>query len=199
MSNQPRPEAEIRLEKLEQLQKLGIEPYPQVVPEHITVEEAVTKKDGHGVATVGRITSIREHGKSSFMDIEDDGHKLQLFFKQDETGEKEYGLLRLLDHGDYLWVKGEMFTTKAGQLSLKIKEFQLLAKSLLPIPDGWHGLSDIETRYRQRTLDFKINAEAKIIIETRSKVVEAIREFFTRHGFMEIHTPILQPIPCGGR
>ncbi len=90
-----------------------------------------------------------------------------------------------------------MFTTKAGQLSLKVKEVQLLAKSLLPIPDSWHGLSDIETRYRQRALDFKINHDARKIIAARAKVVEATREFFIKHGFLEIHTPILQPIPGG--
>ncbi len=194
--NQPRPEAEIRLEKLEELKKLGIEPFPAIVPAHITTEEARTKKDGAKVAAVGRITGMRGHGGSAFWDIEDAGHKLQLFLKKDEIG-KDYETLKLLDHGDYIWVDGEMFTTKAGELSLKVTKFQLLAKSLLPVPDGWHGLSDVETRYRQRTLDFKTNEEAKKIIETRSKVVEAIREFFSRHGFIEIHTPILQPIPGG--
>ena len=196
MTQQPKPEAEVRLEKLEQLKKLGIEPFPAVVPAYITVEEARTKKEGTKVAVNGRITGIRGHGGSAFLDIEDEGHKLQLFLKRDGIG-KDYDLLKLLDHGDYLWVEGEMFTTKAGELSLKVIKFQLLAKSLLPVPDGWHGLSDVETRYRQRTVDFKANDKAREIIATRSKVVEAIREFFSRHGFIEIHTPVLQPIPGG--
>ncbi|MEX1051805.1 MAG: lysine--tRNA ligase [Patescibacteria group bacterium] len=196
MTHQPKPEAEVRLEKLEELKKLGIDPYPAAVPAYITIEEARTKKDGAKLATLGRITGMRGHGGSAFLDIEDEGHKLQLFFKKDEVG-KEYDLLKLFDHGDYLWVEGEMFTTKAGELSLKVKKFQLLAKSLLPVPDGWNGLSDVETRYRQRTLDFKTNDQAKKIIVTRAKVVEATREFFVRHGFLEVHTPILQPIPGG--
>lgn len=191
-----KPESRVRLEKLEELKKLGIEPFPATTPAHITIEEARTKKDGVAVAMVGRITGVRGHGGLAFLDIEDEGHKLQLFFKKDEVG-KDYDILKLLDHGDYIWVEGEMFTTKAGELSLKVKKFQLLAKSLLPVPDGWHGLSDVETRYRQRTLDFKTNEEAKKIIATRSKVVKAIREFFSRHGFIEIHTPTLQPIPGG--
>lgn len=190
-------EAQIRLEKLEQLKKLGVNPYPQTVPEHLTVMEAKSKKEGAALAVVGRVLATREHGKSTFLDLVDEGEKLQLYFKQDEIGERDYSHLALLDIGDFLWAKGELFTTKAGELSLKIKEYQLLAKSLLPIPEHWHGLSDVETRYRSRALDFKINETAKSLIETRSKVVELIREFFMRHGFLEIHTPILQPIPGG--
>ena len=192
-----KPEAQIRLEKLAQLKKLGIDPFPHTTPTYITIEEALSKKEHSKVATVGRITAIRGHGRSSFFDLEDDGHKLQLFLKQDEVGEKEYKILKLLDHGDYLWVEGEMFMTKAGELSLKVKKFQLLAKSLLPVPDGWHGLSDIETRYRQRVIDFKINKNARKTIEARSKTVEITRQFFIKQGFIEIHTPILQPIPGG--
>lgn len=192
-----KPEAEIRLEKLEALKKLGINPYPNTTPEHKTIAEALDKKDGAQIAIVGRLTGTRGHGKATFADLEDPEAKLQLFFKQDEVGEKQYELLDLIDIGDYLWVSGEMFTTKAGELSLKVKEFTLLAKSLLPIPEGWHGLSDIETRYRQRTLDFKINPEARKIITARSKVISFIRDWFERNGFIEIQTPILQPIPGG--
>jgi len=165
MANHSKPEAVIRLEKLEELRKLGIDPYPAIVPDHITIEEVLSKKEGGKFATVGRITSIRGHGKSSFIDLEDADHKLQLFVKEDEVGKKDYQLLKLLDHGDYLWAEGELFTTKSGQLTLKTNKALLLAKSLLPVPDGWHGLSDVETRYRQRTLDFKINDQAKKIIQ----------------------------------
>jgi len=192
-----KPEKEIRLDKLAELKRLGINPYPSVTPVHITIDEARGKKEGAKVATVGRLTGIRGHGKALFADLEDPESKLQLFFKQDVLGEKAYQLLHLLDTGDYLWVKGEIFTTKAGELSLQVKEFQLLAKSLLPVPEGWHGLTDVETRYRQRALDFKTNADARKIIQTRAKVVEVIREFFLRHGFLEVQTPILQPIPGG--
>lgn len=190
-------EKEIRSEKLAELIKRGVNPYPNVTPEHIVIEEARTKKEGAKVATVGRITAIREHGKSTFIDCVDEENRLQTYFKEEEIGTKQYELLKLLDNGDYLWISGELFTTKAGELSLKVKEFQLLAKSLLPIPDAWHGLSDVETRYRSRALDFKINPDAKKIIETRAQIIQSIREFFDRHGFLEVQTPILQPIAGG--
>lgn len=190
-------EREIRLEKLEQLKKLGINPYPNTTPEHAVIEEVRGKKTGAQAATVGRVTAIREHGKSTFFDVVDDDHKLQVYFKQDDIGEQNYELLKLLDVGDYLWASGEVFITKAGEKSLKVASYELLAKSLLPIPDAWHGLTDVEARYRQRTLDFKINPEAKKTIQTRSQVITFIREWFTRHGFIEIQTPVLQPIPGG--
>lgn len=190
-------EREIRLEKLEELKQLGINPYPNVTPEHEVIEAVRRQKEGAKAATVGRVSAIRGHGASTFMDLVDEDQKLQVYFKLDEVGEKNYELLKLFDIGDYLWAEGELFITKAGELSLKAKKFELLTKSLLPIPDAWHGLTDVEARYRQRTLDFKINPEAKKIIETRSQVVQIVREFFERHGFLEVHTPILQPIPGG--
>ncbi len=190
-------EAVIRLEKLEQLKKLGINPYPSQTPEHLVIEEARTKKEGSKVSVVGRLTAMRSHGKISFADLEDPTSKLQLFFKFDEMGEKHYHLLELLDIGDYLWVSGELFTTKAGELSLKARELQLLSKSLLPVPEGWHGLTDVETRYRQRALDFKTNPQARKIIVTRSQIISSIRSFLDRHGFIEIETPVLQAIPGG--
>jgi lysyl-tRNA synthetase class 2 len=190
-------EAAIRLEKLEELKKLGIDPYPAAIPDHTTIHQVRLLKEGDTAATLGRVSAIREHGKSTFIDLVDEQQKVQTYFKLDEVGERTYSLLSLFDIGDYLWVSGELFTTKAGELSLKVKESKLLAKSLLPIPEHWHGLSDVETRYRSRALDFKINEDAYKIIQTRSKIVELIRDFFTRHGFIEIHTPILQPIPGG--
>ncbi|MDP3992733.1 MAG: lysine--tRNA ligase [bacterium] len=192
---QSRPESEIRLDKLEQLKKLGINPYPSVTPEYITIEEVRGKKDGAKVATVGRLTSIRKHGKIAFLDLVHEEHKIQLFSSLDNK--EVFELIDLLDTGDYVWVSGELFTTKAGELTLKADSCQLLAKSLLPIPEGWHSLEDVETRYRQRALDFKTNPEARKIIATRSKIVGIIRDFFVRHGFIEIHTPVLQPIPGG--
>src|SRR3990167_9386727 len=127
MESQSRPESEIRLDKLEQLKKLGVNPYRSVRPEHITISEARGKKEGAKVAIVGRVTAIRSHGKSTFFDLQEDEAKLQLYFKLDEVGDKNYELIELFDHGDYLWVSGEIFITKAGELSLKAKECQLLA------------------------------------------------------------------------
>jgi len=195
--NQSRPESEIRLDKLRQLKQLGVNPYPSATPRHITIEEAISKQEGAKVAVVGRTTAIRSHGKSTFIDLQENEAKLQLYFKLDQVGEKKYQLIELFDHGDYLWVTGELFITKAGELSLKVEDFQMLSKSLLPIPEGWHALEDIETRYRQRALDFKTNPEARRIILTRSKVISTLRHFLERHGFIEINTPVLQPISGG--
>ncbi len=193
--SQSRPESEIRLEKLERLKKLGINPYPSVTPEYITIGEVRLKKDGATVATVGRLTSIRKHGKIGFLDLTHEDKKIQLFSSVDNK--EVFELIDLLDTGDYVWAEGELFTTKAGELTLKADSCQLLAKSLLPIPELWHQLEDIETRYRQRALDFKINEEARRIIKTRSKIISTLREFLERHGFLEVATPILQPIPGG--
>lgn len=195
--SQNKPEAEIRLDKLNELKKRGVNPYPSKAPDFHFIADVRKKKEGETAATVGRITAIREHGKSTFFDIEDPEEKLQIYFKLDEVGEKSYELLKLLDIGDYVWTTGEMFITKAGELSLKAKEFQLLSKSLLPIPEGWHGLTDVETRYRSRSLDFKINRSARDIIIARSKIISGIRDYLDRHGFIEITTPVLQPIPGG--
>lgn len=196
MKQTNKPEREIRLDKLQALKDLGIDPYPNVTPPHIEIEEVRHQKIGKEVATVGRITGMRGHGKIAFIDLEDPKSKIQLFFQADRLPQ-DFTLLSLIDIGDYLWVSGELFTTKAGELSILIKKFVLLAKSLLPIPEGFHGLSDVETRYRSRTLDFKVNPEARSTIEIRSKTIELIRTFFVRNGFIEIQTPILQPIPGG--
>jgi lysyl-tRNA synthetase class 2 len=195
--SQNKPEAEIRIDKLNQLKELGINPYPSKTPSYQTIAEVRKKKEGEEAKTVGRITAIREHGKSTFFDLEDPEEKLQLYFKLDEVGEKSYRLLKLLDVGDYLWVSGETIITKAGEFTLKVKEFQLLSKSLLPIPDNWQGLTDVETRYRSRSLDFKINKSSREIIKTRGQIIKIIRDFLDRHGFIEITTPVLQPIPGG--
>lgn len=195
MTEQSRPESEIRLEKLEQLKKLGINPYPSATPEHIVIEEVRRKKDGAKVATVGRLTSIRKHGKIAFLDLTHEDHKIQLFSSIDNK--EVFELIDLLDTGDYIWVEGELFTTKAGELTIKLTKLILLAKALLPIPEGWNGLEDAETRYRQRALDFKTNPEARKIIQTRSKIISTLRHFLERHGFIEITTPVLQPIPGG--
>src|SRR6185369_4953251 len=134
MEIQPRPESEIRLEKLEQLKKLGVNPYPSVTPDHNTIEEVCAKKDGAKVATVGRVTSIRKHGKIAFLDLIHEDKKIQLFSSIDN--QNVFNLIDLLDTGDYLHATGELFTTKAGELTIKLTQLTMLSKALLPIPEG---------------------------------------------------------------
>lgn len=189
-------ESQIRLEKLAQLRKDGIDPYPVVTPEHISLEQARKHNEGDTVATVGRIGALRSHGKTTFVDLVNHDHKLQLLFKSDALNDL-YETVSLLDTGDYLHANGELFITKAGELTLLVSSYTILAKALMPIPEHWHGFSDTEARYRLRSLDFKINKEARDIIKIRSRVVSKIRELLDKNDFLEITTPVLQPIPGG--
>lgn len=191
-----RSERDIRLDKLAGLVKEGVDPYPSQTPEYQPLAEVKKSASGEIGATVGRIGGLRTHGKATFLDLVEGEEKLQLYCQLDQLGGK-YHLIKYFDPGDYLWVKGELFLTKTGEPTLKLTDLVLLAKSLLPIPDSWQGLKDIETRYRQRTLDFKINPGARQTIATRAKLIRAIRRFFDERGFLEIETPILQPIPGG--
>ncbi|MEK7548719.1 MAG: lysine--tRNA ligase [Patescibacteria group bacterium] len=194
-------EREIRLDKLKELVRMGVDPYPGQTPEHQPLAEVKKLAVGEIAATVGRLNGLRTHGQASFLDlVAPDSlggeEKLQLYGQVDLLEEK-YDLVKYLDLGDYLWVRGEFFLTKTGEPTLKLQDLVLLAKSLLPIPDSWQGLKDTETRYRHRTLDFKINSRARQTIATRSKIIQATRQYFDQLGFLEIETPILQPIPGG--
>lgn len=194
---QVKSEAAVRRDKLQALRELGIDPYPSETPEFMPLSEARQVKVGGVVGVAGRITGMRTHGRATFFDLTDEETKLQLYLRFDLVGEDNYEFLKFYDAGDYLWAKGEIFTTHAGELSLKVSDFRLLSKSLLPIPDSWQGLKDVETRYRQRTLDFKVNPQARLSLKTRTKVIQTIRQFFDKRDFLEVQTPILQPIPGG--
>ncbi|MDD3774094.1 MAG: lysine--tRNA ligase, partial [Patescibacteria group bacterium] len=185
-----------RLEKLENLKNEGINPYPSVALNCGSIANVREKKEGE-VIIAGKIISLRSHGKSTFADLEDESAKIQLYFKLDNLGEKKYQDLSLLDAGDYIQVKGDLFSTHAGELTVEIKEFSILAKSLLPIPDKWYGLKDTEIRYRKRFLDLIINDNARNNLRIRSKIVSSLRSFMEKNNFIEIETPVLQPIPGG--
>ena len=189
------PESEIRLQKLKTLRSKGIDPYPSFVPEFTEITEAIKGKEGDKLAISGRITAMRDHGKATFLDISSE-EKLQTLAKDDVLGEN-YDLIPLLDIGDFIWAKGDLFKTKTGQLTLNIEELKILSKSILPVPEHFHGLTDVETRYRQRSLDFKINKEARDIIRVRSEVIANLRGYLEKNDFIEIQTPILQAIPGG--
>jgi len=187
-------ESQIRLEKYQELKKSGVEVFPSDTPEHIALSQAKKLSEGKKVAIVGRIVGLRTHGKIAFLDLFEDEEKIQVFV---DAQQPFFETIKLLDSGDYLYVKGQLFLTKAGELTVKAQKLQLLAKALLPIPESWQGLSDIETRYRQRALDFKVNPVAREIIKKRSHVIRLMRAFLDNLDFIEIQTPILQAIPGG--
>ena len=139
---------------------------------------------------------MRGHGAIVFADLLDESGKLQLFFKNDNLGE-DYKLLEFLDVGDFIQVAGKLFITKAGETTLEASSFKLLAKSLRPLPEKWHGLSDVETRYRQRYVDLIVNPKVKELFYQRSKIITALRNFLVLKGFLEVDTPTLQPIAGG--
>lgn len=188
---------QIRIDKLNQIKKLGIDPYPARCLRKQTITQAL-KSLNKKTAVVGRIKSWRGHGKIQFADLIDESGKIQLVFKADELDKKKLGFLKLLDIGDFLAVQGKVFKTKAGETSILAKDFQLLTKSIRPLPDKWHGLKNVEERYRKRYLDILMNPDVKKVFKARSKVVSAIREFLEKRGYIEVETPILQPIYGGG-
>jgi len=145
----------------------------------------------------GRLVGIRNHGKITFADFKDSSGKLQLYLSSQELGEKYQLFLDLVDLGDILGVKGKVFKTKRGELSLEVDDFKVLAKSLHPLPEKWHGLRDVEARYRQRYLDLIVNPSVREIFELRTRIIKLIREFLDQRGFQEVETPMLQPLPGG--
>lgn len=192
-----------RLKKLAFLKKTGINPYPiksrrthvieQVLTEFERLQRAKTK-----LHLVGRIRSIREHGGSCFLHFEDGTARIQAYFKLDKLGQKKYKLfLDNFDVGDFIEITGVLFKTKRGEKTVEVTDFSMLAKSLLPLPEKWHGLRDIEERFRKRYLDLLMNPEVKDKFKMRSQIIEQLRSFLSEQGFLEVETPILQPIPGG--
>ncbi len=185
-----------RIKKLNNIKKLGIDPYPAKAHQKNTIDEAI-KMMGKRVQVVGRIRSFRPHGKITFADLEDSSGRIQLFFSLNDLPGESYEFLNNLDLGDFIEASGEIFKTQAGETTVKIKNYTLLTKSLRPLPSAWYGLEDVEERYRQRYVDLIINPDVKKVFDTRHKVTRLIREFLQEKGFVEVETPILQPIYGG--
>ena len=187
----------IRIEKLLKIKEKGINPYPKRFDRTHTVREIQEEfAEDKPVTTAGRLIALRGHGKSTFANIIDDSDKIQLYFKKDILNEK-YSMLELLDLGDFIGIQGTTFITKTGEPTIVVEDIILLSKSIVPLPEKWHGLQDKELRYRQRHIDFIVNPEAKRAIKMRSKIVSQIRRFLDDKGFLEIETPILQPLYGG--
>jgi lysyl-tRNA synthetase class 2 len=187
---------QIRLGKLRDLRELGVDPFPagwDKLDDRIKNEELVEMELGAVVVAAGRIRGWREHGSIIFADLEDGSGRVQVVFKKENLGEKEWEVIELLDMGDFLGVEGPLFKTRAGELSIEVVGFKLLTKSVRPLPSKWHGLKNVEERYRKRYLDLLMNPEVKEVFEKRVRILSLLREYLDKHGFVEVETPILQP------
>jgi lysyl-tRNA synthetase class 2 len=198
---------ELRLQKLKQIEALGQRLYPskyeftQTIPQVLadysdkTAEQLENPRVSLRVA--GRIVAIRLMGKAGFSHLQQNGEKLQIYVKKDAVGDKGFELYRLLDLGDYIGVSGYLFRTRTGELSIHVEEITFLSKDLLPLPEKWHGLSDVELRYRQRYVDLIVNPEVRGVFLKRSKLVQSLRRSLDGQGFIEVETPMMQPIAGG--
>jgi len=192
-----------RVKKLKKLQEQGIDPYPEKSQRQFPINQALINfsrwaKDKKKIILAGRIWAIRKHGGAIFVDIKDQQAKIQLLLKKDELGEEKMKFFEdFFDLGDFLEAQGVLFKTKKGEKTLQVQDFKMLAKSLRPLPDIWYGLEDAEERFRRRYLDLLENETAKERFILRSKIISAIREFLDEKEYLEMETPILQPLYGG--
>ena len=187
---------QIRLEKIEKLRQMGINPYPYGFDKTHTIAQSL-QSEGQVVKTAGKIFSYREHGNIAFADLGDETGRIQIFFQKAKLGDDAFGSLKLLDIGDFIGVEGEVGRTVAGEISVIPEKYELLSKSLRALPNEWYGLKDVETRYRQRYLDLLLNPEVRERFNIRSKVISGVRNYLDDLGFYEIETPVLQPMYGG--
>ena len=190
----------VRREKMAAIAARGIEPFGRKYnfSHHAAdVTGCFDELEGQTVRLAGRVMAVRGHGKASFAHLMDMSGRVQLYFRQDAVGEAEYEEFGLLDIGDIIGVEGEVFRTQKGEISVKVVSFELLAKSLRPLPEKWHGLKDVETRYRQRYLDLIVNPEVRDTFVARSRVIKAFRQYFDAQGYLEVETPMMHPIAGG--
>lgn len=191
-----------RYQKVLRLRERGINPYPlRSSRTHLIADVRALFEKGEDVGVVklvGRMTANRWTGKITFADIRDGSGRIQLFLRQDNLGEATYkNFLKDFDLGDFVQVTGTLFTTKTGELTVQVAEIELLAKAIAPMPEKFHGLTDKETRYRQRYLDLMVNEEVREVFRTRQRILTAMRAYLDRKGFIEVETPALQPLYGG--
>ncbi|HXI10281.1 MAG TPA: lysine--tRNA ligase [Thermodesulfobacteriota bacterium] len=196
-----------RLGKLRGLRDSGINPYPNdykptdtcgaVSNDHSGSSKEDLEAKPVTVSVAGRIMAVRDFGKASFIQVRDRSGRLQAYMKKDILGEEAYALFKACDVGDIIGVEGTLFRTRTNELTIEAKKLRLLAKGLHPLPEKWHGLTDVEARYRQRYLDLMVNPEVKEVFLKRTRIVKFIREFLSAREFLEVETPMLQPIPGG--
>ena len=196
-----------RQSNLTEIAKLGVEIYPRTFDRQHTISGLV---DAYGqrshdeleaehvpTITSGRILAIRAFGKANFLVLSDGHAKIQAYLRQDALPELDFKIYKLLDFGDWVGVEGRLFRTKTNELTVWASRLHFLSKCLVPLPEKWHGLTDVEIRYRQRYLDLIVNPDSRSVFETRSRVIAAIREFMSARGYLEVETPMMQPMAGG--
>ena len=188
-----------RIDKLNALKQIGAEAYGRRFDKPLSIEAMLKDaKEGDFVQTAGRITALREHGKSSFLDLRDSSERVQVYIKADTIGKDIYAnIFKRLDIGDILGVKGRFFKTHTGQITINAEEITILAKGLRPLPEKWHGLKDVDTRYRQRYVDLIVNEEVRKVFQISSRIISKIREMLDKKGFLEVETPMMQSMAGG--
>lgn len=205
-------EHEVRVKKVEMMREQGIEPWPSLKPQ---TAHAQSLLDGYSVYAssheadrqeqdtkvyelVGRVISIRAHGKAAFVHLQDDSGKIQVYLKEDLIGSAQFANFeKFIDIGDILWVQGSLFKTQRGEISIRASSYALQSKCLHPLPEKFHGLHDIEVRYRQRYLDLICNHDSKNLLIQRFKIIQMVREFLASKQYLEVETPMLHPIAGG--
>jgi lysyl-tRNA synthetase class 2 len=196
-----------RAAHLDELVRLGVTAYPnrfdrrhgvgEVVAAHGEKSHDELEAEQPQTVTSGRILAMRSFGKANFLVLSDGLAKVQVYVRQDALPPLDFQIFKLLDFGDWVGVEGRLFRTRTNELTIWATRLHFLAKCMLPLPEKWHGLTDVETRYRQRYLDLVVNPESRRVFEIRSRVVAAIREFMTARGYLEVETPMMQPIAGG--
>ena len=207
MQFEPRDQFEQRQKKLEQIQALGLKAYPHefrwtdtvadIVAEFAETSGADLQAPTRDIRVAGRIVSIRLMGKAGFAHLQGSGKRIQIYVKKDVVGEGGFELFKLLDLGDWIGVRGHLFRTKTNELSVWVEELFFLSKALLPLPEKWHGLTDVELRYRQRYLDLIANEKSRQVFVTRARIIQELRRFFDERGYIEVETPMMHPLPGG--
>jgi lysyl-tRNA synthetase class 2 len=196
-----------RRANLEELRRLGVPPYPNRFDPQASVEEIVHAHGGKSgeeleatrvtTRTAGRILAIRAFGKANFLVLTDGKARIQVYIREDSLSPRDFQIYKLLDFGDWVGVEGRLFRTKTKEFTIWASQLEFLAKCLLPLPEKWHGLQDVETRFRHRYLDLIVNPDVRRVFEIRNRVESTIRNFLTARGFLEVETPVMQSIPGG--
>jgi lysyl-tRNA synthetase class 2 len=197
----------LRLDKLKQIEALGQRAYPtkyefthtiaQILAAYSESQAEQLESSRVNVRVAGRIMAIRLMGKAGFAHLQQDGQRLQIYVKKDAVGEKAFELYKLLDLGDHIGVSGYLFRTRTGELTVHVEDITFLSKDLLPLPEKWHGLTDVELRYRQRYVDLFMNPEVREVFLKRARLIQSMRRVLNEHGFVEVETPMMQPIAGG--